>query len=128
MVGKLTFIWFSKSVNQASSSLEANKGLMAQTHLRKELFPLAVIHQGFYRQLVVFIFLIGFLVMGGYPPSAAWLWLIPLTLLQAMLITACGLLGAGGTSLPPARATHKRRCEELPLQRSERLGAKLERI
>lgn len=94
MVGKLTFIWFSKSVNQASSSLEANKGLMAQTHLRKELFPLAVIHQGFYRQFVVFIFLIGFLVMGGYAPSAVWLWLIPVALLQAMLITACGLLGA----------------------------------
>ena len=32
--------------------------------------------------------------MGGYPPSATWLWLIPLTVLQAMLITACGLLGA----------------------------------
>ena len=94
MVGKLTFIWFSKSVNQASSSLETNKGLMAQTNLRKELFPLAVIHQGFYRQFVVFIFLIGFLVMGGYAPSAVWLWLIPLALLQAMLIAACGLLGA----------------------------------
>ena len=67
---------------------------MAQTHLRKELFPLAVIHQGFYRQLVVFLFLIGFLLMGGYPPSAAWLWLIPITLLQAMLIAACGLFGA----------------------------------
>ena len=94
IVGKVTFIWFSKSVNQAASSLEANKGLMAQTNLRKELFPLAVILQGLYRQLVVFLFLIGFLLMGGYPPSATWLWLIPLTVLQAMLITACGLLGA----------------------------------
>ena len=90
MVGKLTFIWFSKSVNQAAGSLEANKGLMAQTNLRKELFPLAVIHQGFYRQLAVF----GFLSIGGYLPSAVWLWLIPLTLLQAMLIAGCGLLGA----------------------------------
>ena len=67
---------------------------MAQTNLRKELFPLAVILQGLYRQLVVFLFLIGFLLMGGYPPSATWLWLVPLTGLQAMLITACGLLGA----------------------------------
>ena len=94
IVGKVTFIWFSKSVNQAASSLEANKGLMAQTNLRKELFPLAVILQGLYRQLVVFLFLIGFLLMGGYPPSATWLWLIPLTVMQAILITACGLLGA----------------------------------
>ena len=94
MVGKLTFIWFSKSVNQAASSLEANKGLIAQTNLRKELFPLAVIHQGFYRQLVVFIFLICFLLVGDYPPSAVWLWLIPLTLLQAMLIAGCGLFAA----------------------------------
>ena len=94
MVGKLTFIWFSKSVNQAAGSLEANKGLLAQTNLRKELFPLAVIHQGFYRQLAVFAFLVCFLLIGGYLPSAVWLWLIPLTLLQAMLIAGCGLLGA----------------------------------
>ena len=94
MVGKLTFIWFSKSVNQAASSLEANKGLMAQTNLRKELFPLAVILQGFYRQLAVFAFLVCFLLLGGYLPSATWLWLIPLALLQAMLIAGCGLLGA----------------------------------
>ena len=94
IVGKVTFIWFSKSVNQAASSLEANKGLMAQTNLRKELFPLAVILQGLYRQFVVFLFLIGFLIIGGYPPSATWLWLIPLAALQTMLITACGLLGA----------------------------------
>ena len=42
----------------------------------------------------MFFFLIGFLLMGDYPPSATWLWLIPLTVLQAILITACGLLGA----------------------------------
>ena len=29
-VGKLTFIWFSKSVVQASSSIETNKGLISQ--------------------------------------------------------------------------------------------------
>ena len=56
-VGKLTFIWFSKSVVQASSSIETNRGLISQVTIRKEVFPLAAIQQGFYRQLVVLSFL-----------------------------------------------------------------------
>ena len=93
MVGKLVFIWFSKSINQAASSLETNKGLMAQLNLRKEILPLAVIQQGFYRQLVVFGFLFGMLAYSGYL-SALWWWLLPLAVIQALLITACGLCAA----------------------------------
>jgi lipopolysaccharide transport system permease protein len=94
MVGKLTFIWFSKSMNQAANSMEANKGLMAQLNLRKEIPPLAVIHQGFYRQLVVFGFLFSFLLLNDFAVTALWWWLIPLVLVQALLTIACGLLAA----------------------------------
>ena len=34
-VGKLVFVWFSKSVVQASSSIETNKGLISQVLIRK---------------------------------------------------------------------------------------------
>ena len=69
-------------------------GLIAQTNLRKEILPLAIIHQGFYRQLVVFGFLLGFLMLSGVGVSAVWWWLIPLVVCQALLITACGLFAA----------------------------------
>ena len=94
VVGKLSFIWFSKSVNQASNSLVMNKGLIAQVYIRKELLPMAVIQQGFYRQVVVFAFLLILLLAGGYSPTSTWLWLFPLALIQALLVTGCGMLAA----------------------------------
>lgn len=94
MVGKIVFIWFSKSVSQAASSIESNKGLMAQLNLRKEILPLAVIHQGLYRQLVVFSFLLVFLLAGGYAATASWWWLGLVMLIQTLLTVACGLLAA----------------------------------
>ena len=66
---------------------------MAQLNLRKELLPLAVIQQGFYRQLVVFGFLFGMLAYNGYF-TALWWWLLPLAVIQALLIIACGLFAA----------------------------------
>ena len=93
-VGKLTFIWFSKSVTQASFSLIQSTGLIAQVNLPKHLFPVAVIQEGVYRQAAVFFFLLVFLFFSGYSPQAEWLWLLPLMVLQYLLITGCGLLGA----------------------------------
>ena len=87
MVGKLVFTWFSKSINQAGQHAETNKGLMAQLNLRKEILPLAVIQQGFYRQLVVFGFLFGMLAYSGYL-SALW-WLLPLAVIQAARFCGC---------------------------------------
>ena len=57
-VGKLTFIWFSKTINQAALSLLHSREIMAQTNLPKHLFPMAVIHEGLYRQGAVFVFLL----------------------------------------------------------------------
>ena len=93
-VGKLTFIWFSKSVNQASMSLVNSKGLIAQVNLPKHLFPLSVVQEGVYRQAAVFGFLLLFLLLAGYSPQLEWLWFLPLIVLQYLLITSCALLGA----------------------------------
>lgn len=93
-VGKLTFIWFSKTVNQASLSLISSRAIMAQTNLPKHLFPMAVIHEGLYRQVAVFAFLLVFLWAAGYAPDPAWLWLIPVIATQYLLIVGCSLLAA----------------------------------
>ena len=93
-VGKLIFVWFSKSVVQASSSIETNKGLISQVLIRKEVFPLAAVLQGVYRQLVVFSILFLLLFVSGKGHFHYWFLLLPLILIQVVLITGCGLLAA----------------------------------
>ena len=90
-VGKLSFIWFSKSVNQASLSLVNSREVMGQTNLPKHLFPVAVMHEGVYRQAAVFAFLLVLVLALGYAPTSAWVWLIPVVVAQYLLILACGL-------------------------------------
>ena len=93
-VGKLTFIWFSKSVVQASSSIESNKGLISQVTISKEVFPLAAVQQGLYRQLAVFSFLLVLLFLSGKGQFHYWFWLLPLMVAQMILISGVGLLAA----------------------------------
>lgn len=93
-VGKLTFIWFSKSVSQSANSLLGSRGLIGKMDAPKWLFPLAVCHEGLYKQVAVFALLIVMLLYKGYAPSAAWLWLVPLAITQYLLIVGCGMLAA----------------------------------
>jgi lipopolysaccharide transport system permease protein len=94
IVGKLTFIWFSKSLNQASNGIILNRGLIAQRNLPKAIFPLAVVHEGLYKQLAVFVLLIGLVLLDGYGMNWAWFWLLPVILTQYVLINACSLAAA----------------------------------
>jgi len=72
-VGKLTFIWFSKTVSQSANSLLANRGLIGKMDAPKWLFPLAICHEGLYKQLAVFALLIVLLLFKAYTPSVVWL-------------------------------------------------------
>ncbi len=94
MCGKLPFVWFSKSVNQASNSLVTSGGLIGRIHIPKTLFPMAVIQEGLYKQSVVFALLIIFVLASGYWPNFGWLYLIPIMLTQYLLIVTCGIIGA----------------------------------
>ena len=94
VVGKFTFIWFSKSVTQASISLGVNQGVIGQLKLPLHLFPMSVLHDGLYRQAAVFVFLAIFLLGAGYSLNSTWLWLVPIMLVQYCLIIGCGLLAA----------------------------------
>ena len=93
-VGKLTFIWFSKSVNQAANSLIAGRGLIGNTDSPKWLFPWAVCHEGLYKQVAVFAVLVVMLLSKGYEPSLQWLWLAPIALTQYVLILGCAMVAA----------------------------------
>ena len=93
-VGKLTFIWFSKSVNQAANSLIAGRGLIGNTDSPKWLFPWAVCHEGLYKQVAVFAVLLVMLLYKGYEPTAQWLWLAPIAISQYVLILGCAMVAA----------------------------------
>ena len=93
-VGKLTFIWFSKSVTQSAMSLVGNRGLIGNMDAPKWLFPWAVCHEGLYKQVAVFALLLLILVLNGYAPNAHWLWLVPLGLTQYVLILGCAMVAA----------------------------------
>ena len=92
--GKLPFMWFSGSVNTASNSMLAARGLIGQTRLPKALFPMAKIQEGLYRQSAVFLFLIAFVLAWGIEPTWNWLWLLPLMLTQYLVIVPCAILGS----------------------------------
>lgn len=94
MCGKLTFIWFSKSVNQASRSIVNGRGLIGKIRVPKSLFPLAVIQEGLYKQASVFLLLFAVVLANGYPLTASWGWLLPVALVNYLLIVACSLVAA----------------------------------
>ena len=94
MCGKLSFIWFSKSVSKAADSIVAARGLIGNLNASKSLFPVAVIQEGLYKQAAVFVLLFAFLWASGYTPTRFWLWLAPIILVNYMMIIACALVGA----------------------------------
>ncbi|WP_235898710.1 ABC transporter permease [Parahaliea maris] len=94
MCGKLTFIWFSKAVSQASNSIVASRGLIAKLDIPKSLFPMSVVQESLYKQAAAFILLFVVLVVFGFAPSGTWWWLVPIILVNYLMIVACALVGA----------------------------------
>ncbi len=92
--GKFAFIWFSKTVLQASGSIVASQGLVGKIDVPKSLFPMSAIQESLYRQSTVYLLMMVFLMIGGVTPSLAWLWLLPLVVVFYLLIVACGLIGS----------------------------------
>jgi lipopolysaccharide transport system permease protein len=92
--GKFAFIWFSKTVTQASNSIVGNKSLVSKIDVPKSMFPMAVVQQSLYRQASVYVCL--FVILGalGTPITMAWLWLLPVLFVNYLLIVACSFVGA----------------------------------
>jgi lipopolysaccharide transport system permease protein len=92
--GKLMFMWFSKSVTQASNSIVGGKGLVGKINVPKTLFPMAVVQEGVYRQAAVVVTLGIILVSNGYSMTATWWYLVPLMIVNYVVIIACAFLAA----------------------------------
>ena len=94
LVGKFTFIWFSKAVIRSASSLTGNAGFIGKMSLPKWLFPMVICLESLYRQLAVVAVMLVMLFVMNYEADIAWLWLLPLMLTQCILICAYSLLAA----------------------------------
>lgn len=92
--GKLAYLWFSKSVTQASGSIIAGKGLVGKINVPKTLFPLSVVQEGLYKQVAVFAMLAIVLLLNGYAVTATWLYFVPVVLVNYIMIVACAFVGA----------------------------------
>lgn len=92
--GKFAFIWFSKTVIQASGSIVASQGLIGKVNMPKSLWPMSAIQESLYRQSSVYLLLLVILLIGGVSPNAGWLLLLPIAAVMYLLIVTCGLIGA----------------------------------
>jgi lipopolysaccharide transport system permease protein len=92
--GKFAFIWFSKTVVQASGSIVASQGLVGKVNMPKSLWPMAAIQESLYRQSTVYLLLFLILLLFGVMPGPGWLWMIPVVAVMYLLIVACSLIGA----------------------------------
>ena len=89
--GMIPFMWFSKSVSQASNSIVAGKGLIGQVAIPKAFFPLLAVSQDLVKQLLVFIAMLVFVLAMGKGMTIHWLGLAPIILVQFGLIVAVAL-------------------------------------
>lgn len=92
--GKFAFLWFSKTVIQASGSIVSSVGLIGKINVPKSLFPIAVVQESLYRQSTIYALLFLILTVSGTGPGLTWLWMIPIALVMYLLIVAFGLVGA----------------------------------
>lgn len=99
--GNIPFLWFSKSVNNASRSIIAGHGLINQTAIPKPFFPMLVVFQDAFKQTIVFTCMLVFITIYGLEVSWVWLSLLFIILTQLLLISAAALLVAAITPFLP---------------------------
>ncbi|QLE86100.1 ABC transporter permease [Shewanella sp. Scap07] len=101
LCGKIPFLWFSKTVSNASNAIVQGKGLIHQMVIPKAYFPSLIIGQDFVKQLFVFLFLFVFIIILGGEFTLNWLYVVPVIVSQLLLITACAFVAAAITPFIP---------------------------
>lgn len=89
LTGLIPWLWFSKTINHATTSIIQGRQLMSQVHIPKIFFPMVCLLQDSVKQAFVFLLLLLFLLLYGVKPSVCWFGLIPVVSVQ-LLITILG--------------------------------------
>ncbi|WP_226704433.1 ABC transporter permease [Microbulbifer elongatus] len=90
LTGLIPFQWFAKSVQQASNSIVAGRGIIHKVKIYPLFFPLVAILQVFGKQMLVFIMLVIFLFFFDLPPNVYWFGLVPVMMTQLLLLFVVG--------------------------------------
>ncbi|MGY3568453.1 ABC transporter permease [Vibrio paucivorans] len=94
IIGKVIYLWFSKSIISTSKALILNKKVINQCDMPKWVFPLAHTIETSYNTLISFLVLFLFLWINGFMPTLNYIHLIPLTAITLLLIGSIGFVGA----------------------------------
>lgn len=94
IVGKIPFLWFSRTVNNASNALVAGGGLMNQINIPKIFFPAVVIGQDLVKTFFVFLLMLAILLCMGFEPSTTWFAIIPIALMQLLFVSSLAVFFA----------------------------------
>ena len=93
-VGKFAFIWYSKTVVQASGSIVSSQGLIGKVKMPKSIWPMSAVQESLYRQSTVYLLMVFLLAVFGIYPALTWLWMLPVLLVMYLFIVASSLVGA----------------------------------
>lgn len=92
ILGKIPFLWVSKSLSSGANSIRSDRGLMSQLRLPIGILPYTHMLEAFYKQVFVFAFLGVFLVLTlGLTPTMLWWSLLAVVVVNALFIIAITL-------------------------------------
>jgi len=100
-VGLVPWRWLNSTLMHGSASILKAKGLMRQVYLPKLIFPLVAILADSAKFFVVFLVVIGFAVVSGFPVTWSYLLLPAVILVQGLLIIGVTLIAAAVTPFLP---------------------------
>ena len=91
LVGTSFWLWFNKTVSQASLSITKAKGIILSAKVSKIVFPLSSVLHTAVKQIVVVVVLLIFLPLAGIEITRYWLILPVIMLVQLAFISAVAL-------------------------------------
>lgn len=94
LCGITSWQWFSNTVNNASNSIYAGRGLMLLVNIPKIFFPLEVLFRDSFKHLFVLALLLTFLTIYPTPTGMTWIALPALLAIQFIINAAFAMLCA----------------------------------
>ncbi|MDB2380672.1 ABC transporter permease [Luminiphilus sp.] len=92
ILGKIPFLWVSKSLSSGANSIRSNRGLMGQVRLPIGILPYTPLLEAVYKQVFVFAFLGIFLSVSlNLTPTMHWWSLLAVVVVNMLFIIAITL-------------------------------------
>ncbi len=101
LCGLVVWKWFGSAVAFCANSIPSNSGLMSQVYLPKYLFPMIILLNSSIKFIIIFGLFVLFLLVYGIEPSASWLSLPVIILVQFLFIAFIAGLVASIVPLVP---------------------------